>query len=142
MQVEKALFRILSGAAGVAALVGNRIYPGVLTQNVVYPAIAYRLVQRENLPVMEDPGASDLIRSQFRIFSTAHGPDRYEEAKAIDAAVYAALQGYRGIVSDGLSPADELEIQGAFLETTFDGYDDRTQAHQVISDFTIWSQPA
>lgn len=142
MDVEKALFRILCGSAGVSALVGDRIYPGVLAQKVVYPAIAYRLVRREILPVMEDPGASTLVSSRLRIFSTAHGSDRYGQAKEIDRAVYAALQGYRGIVTDGLSPADEIEIQRAFLATTFDGYEDSTQTHQVISDFTIWSRPA
>src|SRR6185369_7000841 len=112
MQVEEALFRILSGNAGVSALVVDRIYPGVLTQKVVYPAIAYRLVRREIFPVMDDPGASGLGSSRLRTFSTAHGPDKYGQAKDIDAAVYAALQGFRGVVSDGQSPPAELEIQG------------------------------
>ena len=39
--VEKAVYAILSGDAGVAAIAGNRIYPNRTPQDVALPAVAY-----------------------------------------------------------------------------------------------------
>lgn len=41
MSAETDFYALLSGSAGVTALVGTRIYPDVLPEDCIYPAIVY-----------------------------------------------------------------------------------------------------
>lgn len=45
MAIESDLVAVLTGDAGIAALVGQRVYPLVLPQNPTLPAIVYQEVQ-------------------------------------------------------------------------------------------------
>lgn len=44
MATESDLYSDLTGDAGVSAVVGSRVYPGVLPDTASYPAIAYRVI--------------------------------------------------------------------------------------------------
>lgn len=41
MSVESDFYALMSGAVGVTAIVGARIYPDVLPENCVYPAVVF-----------------------------------------------------------------------------------------------------
>ena len=47
MSAETSLYSLLSGAAGVTALVSTRIYPDVLPVDAVYPSIAFSRANSE-----------------------------------------------------------------------------------------------
>jgi hypothetical protein len=136
--VEEALSLVLRANAELVALVAGRIYPNVLPQVVTYPAISYRLVSRRHIDQLSNRGSTGLASSRFRFFSTSD--TGYAQVKRVAEALRLCLQGYRGTVSDGGSPAITLYIQNIEPMLAFDFYDDPTQTHQVISDFEVWAQ--
>ncbi len=140
MLVEQALKQILLNNAGVAAIVSGRVFPSILPQSVVYPAIVYRLTKRSSEPVMAPRGTGPPV-SRFWLISAAKGSGAgsYQAAKLLDEAVRLALQGYNGtVILTDSSPQVSVQIQGAFFDGAEDFYDDATQTHQAGSLFMIW----
>lgn len=142
MQVEQAIFKILRSDAAVAALCGTRIHPGVLPQSVIFPAIAFRTVFFEDQTRLEYPGSSGFGTWRIRTFAVMRGEDGYDVAKRLDKQIRLAMQGFRGtVVDDTVSPQEFLVIQCVFTNTTFDlPYDDKTQTHQIASDFDVTAE--
>ncbi len=144
MLVEEAIFQLLTQDMDVAALIGTRIYAGLLPETVVYPAVAFRLIQHADVERLEAPGVNGLERSRIRFFSTARRVDEtraYAIAKGLDRAIRKALLGVDQTITDTTkSPQESLRLQGVFQESSHDLYDDETQTHQVISDFDVWSE--
>ena len=107
---EAALRQILIANAGVAAIVGTRVYRNKLPQNVTYPAIRFQLISTpwaeyktvDNAPV-------DYAKPRFQIDCFAVVADG---ELALADAVRAGLDGYHGTVD---SPAtirvDPIEIE-------------------------------
>ena len=119
--------------AGVSALVSTRIYPVVLPQNVDFPAIAFRRIQRDQVERLEPRSSSGLARSRFRLFSTA---TTYLQAIQVAEAVRLCLQGRQEtVISD--QTAETIDIQGIFPMTSSDSYDDSTETYQIISDLEV-----
>lgn len=91
---EGALFSILSDDATVSGLVGARIYPDVLPQGVLYPALRY---QRISTPRAQwrtiDTGRSDYANPRFQVDAWAL---TRSQALTLGQAVLAALDGFRG----------------------------------------------
>lgn len=112
--IEEALRAVLLADAGVAALVGTRVYPLVLPQAGTLPAITYQVVAGDADYVME--GASGLAFKRVQVDCWA---DTYSAAAGLRAAVTAALGGFAGSAG---SPA--VRIQGAFKTMEADGYED------------------
>jgi hypothetical protein len=140
MDTEQALAKLLKAHAGVAALVGTRIYPGgVLPQSVTYPAIAYQMVGATSILALTE--VSRTREKRVRFWSATEGVGTYGNAKALDLAVRACLAGYTGTVSDGLSPASTIHIQAVLPLSSFDLYEAETQTHMVVSDYTVWTNP-
>ena len=137
--VEEAISSVLRGNAPLVALVAARIYPGVLPQTVTYPAIAYRLVDRESITHLAGRSATGLARSGFRFFSTAKGMNAYSDAKRLDEALRLCLAGFHGTVSNGASPANTLDIQIILPGRKDEFYDDPTQTWQVRADYDVWA---
>lgn len=61
MSAEGDFFTVMTGDAGIAAIVGTRIYPNVLPDNVVFPAVAYRVVSRNDI------GSNGCRQTRFQI---------------------------------------------------------------------------
>lgn len=140
--VEEALSIVLRGNAGLVALVSTRITPGVLTQTSLYPALVYRLVDREHFTHLEGRTATGLARSTFRFFSTGKGANAYSDAKRVNEALRLCLFGFRGTVSNTASPVVTLDIQNIEPGRTDEFYDDPTQTWQVRSDYDVWASEA
>jgi hypothetical protein len=131
--VEEAVSLILRADAGLAGLVGTRIYPGVLPQTVTYPALVYRLNDREHTIHMEPRHATGLTRSEMILFSTGKN---YADGKRVNEAVRLALYGFRGTV--GTVP-DTLDIQVILPLWTDELYEDRTQTWQVRASYNVYA---
>lgn len=141
MLIEEALYSLLAADAGVVAIAEDRIVPGFLEQSTQDPAIAFRLLSRDNeeLTLDWDERAHDQLSfSRFRFFSVTKGRGQYSTAKRLDDALRLALHGFAGDVTDG-SPPETLTIHGIFSENSFDAYDDETETNQVIRDFGVWA---
>ena len=95
--VETAVRGVLVGASGVTDLVSTRVYPNSAPQSTTKPFIVYEVDTLE--PVDALSGHAGLTFAQFTI--TSWGAT-YSDAKAVSAAVLAALGDYSG-TSDNIN---------------------------------------
>ena len=141
MNVETAVYRLLIQDSGVSGVVSGRIFGGVLAQDVVYPAIAYRPDgARVKIRTME--GGCALWSQRMAVFSVtdqAHGG--FRTAIQLDDAVDLALDEYFGTVTNGGSPEDTLEIQAIFSDRPSHAYQMRdlggARLHECLTVFVV-----
>lgn len=133
--LSRALYQLLTTTAPLAALVGNRVYPGLLPPAPVLPAVTFDPVSGAAHYHMG--GASGLRdrRVQFDVWARTA-----DERDAVGAALIATLSAYAGTVAG-------VAIQGAFLELDRDEYDPATEKAgprlwRKTCDFNIWHQEA
>ena len=91
MNASKAVYAVLSADAGVAALVGSRIFARVAAQGTARPFLTYQEVDAVLFPVLEQGQPKQW---QSRIQVTCVGDD-YATVKSVLAAAAAALGGQR-----------------------------------------------
>ena len=123
--VEEALFTRLSGFAGLTALVAARIYPVMLPQDVVLPAVSYRRIAGSRTSAM----GSDTGLAHPRFEVNAWSQD-YLTAKQVKEQLRAALQRWRGTVSG-------VEILDTFILGERDDYEPTTLTYQIPLDVQI-----
>lgn len=95
MRAEKALATLLAGDAGIAALVGSKIYGGFVPQETAAPFLMYRkegATREYRLTVSPSaPNATVLARMSVLIVAK-----EYDALKALGEAVRLALVGRTG----------------------------------------------
>ena len=114
----------LLATPSLEALVGQRVFPNLLPQEVRKPAITYYVVSDVPESSVTTPTASTTrnARVQIDVYSRT-----YAEAQQIARLVEVAM--------DVSAPSPGLS---AWLETSRDLYDDVTQDHRVSMDFNVW----
>lgn len=123
--IEQAIYTRLGAFAGLTALVSTRIYPALLPQDPVYPAVTYTTISAERVSAMgADPGVA-----RRRMQVSAWGAT-FTSASDVAEQVRAALQRHRGT-------ADGTEILDIYVENTLDLYDDLAKVHQVVTDLDV-----
>lgn len=118
MSAETILYDALSGAAGVGALVEDRIYPGLLPQGKDLPAIVYLRADTEFITTIHSstPRGSRVEMEVWGIAKTNGGAEAIGDA--VEAALATAL----------LVPiARRAEI------------DPETEAHSSILTCVVWT---
>lgn len=141
MYVHEAIRLRLLADADVTAITEN-IYRGYLSQNVTYPAVAYRSPDNERVDAtLDEFNALGLRRLEFTFFSTTNKANGgIDTADALDRAIRACLEGFVGTITDtDASPDESVDIQGIFHANTFDGYDDKTETSQVVSRYDVYA---
>lgn len=123
MQCEIALVNVLKNDAGVAAIVGTRIYPDPAPQDAPRPLISYWRVSTQR--IQSHDGAISIARPRIQVNSVG---DTYLSAKTLANAVRTALDGYRG---DG--------VHISFLDNDADERQLETSRHLVRQDYLVWS---
>jgi len=131
MNIEEALYLHLIAEAGVSALVGTRIYPNVAPQEIAKPNLAYQRISATR--EMYHAGPAGLAEARFQFTCTA---GTYRSAKAVINALRQALDGYSGMMGG----ADGVEVEGAFVETDFDGYNQESSDQVIRLDVMILHQ--
>lgn len=113
--------------AGISAIVGARVYPTVLPQNVTLPAIVYFRVggRTEHKGIVKMTGNT----RNFTVQVQAVGRN-YDEADAVEVAVYAALDN------------EFATLKCRPLGETQDLYDEATKQYITASDYSCWYTPA
>lgn len=141
MYVETAIKILVLGNAGVTALIGDRMSYGFLSQSVREPAIEFKVAKEGSDYVSEPRGTSGPARYLVGFSSVVKGSRESEsaalQAKRISEALRNAIDGYKGIVSDGLSPESTLSIQGIFHDGTEPHWDDKTGTHRFLSAYEV-----
>lgn len=101
MSIEAVIYSRLSGFAGLAALVGNRIYPIVVPQDAPLPAVVYRrsdTIPREPL-ISRDTGTVQPIMEITAIVETGGAGTPYDVLCAIADQIRLALQRWHDIAA-------------------------------------------
>lgn len=119
MNIEEALYAYLSSYANLTAIVGTRIYPLILPQSPILPAITYSKVSGPR--VNSKDGASGLAYPRFQFSCWAKS---YGQAKQVAEQIRLAL--------------DTFPSGRAFIENEQDIYEPDTGIHHIPIDFIIW----
>lgn len=133
MIIEEALLYHLEHDAGVLALVGSRVYPLIIPQDVDLPAIAYQRIDGPR--VRSQSGPSHLAHPRIQITCQA---SMYSSAKALAGAVRASLDGYRGLMGG----AGGVQVYGCFVENDIDELIQVTNSPAIRIDAIIWHEEA
>ncbi len=124
-EIEEAIVSKLMDEAAITDLIGQRLYPQVVPQDVARPSMAYQLIDQVPAPSRH---SAHLARSVVQFTCEA---ETYEDAKVLAAAIREVLTGW----SDDMG---ELRIDGAFVVNQSDGYSEQHLAPVVRVDVAIW----
>lgn len=130
--IEAEIFAQLDGFAGLSALVGNRIFPNHLPQNVEMPAVSFFLVGAERTSSM---GVDDgIVRSLYQVdaWSGKHQDDTsggYDEMRSVAEQIRLALRRWR--TTSGTIVLD------TFFQNAQDLYEDIIDTHRGLLEFEI-----
>ena len=124
MLAAEALVYLLGNNAGVATMVGSRVYPQLVPQTAERPAIAYQRIS--HIPEYSHSGFSSLAKTRFQL--TLEG-NTHMEALSLALAVRRALGGKTNTVGD-------LTVV-TFVENESDGYGDTAQVPVVRMDLMM-----
>ena len=128
--IQNGIFNLLSTNGSIAALIGSnpaRIFPVLLPQDSVLPALTYHLVAE---PV--DPTFTTSGMARARIQFDAWG-DSYSDAASLRAALTTVLHGLKGTLSDG-TIVDNTLLLGAT-----DFFEDDPRQFRCMSEFYMWT---
>jgi hypothetical protein len=120
MSLETKLYTLLSGNAGVVALVATRIYPLTAPQEAAMPYVVYTRVSSGRLYSLTGYSNLEYPRMQVDCYGTT-----YSEAKLLSEAVVTAI---RAATTFGTEQDDPQEM---FEED---------ETYRVSIDFSIWNQ--
>ena len=125
---DEALVNHLNSQPGLAALIGNRIYPDYFPQGGQLPAVAYTLEDDSSGHMMQ--GASGLRRAIYQINVWA---ETRREVMTVARQICRALDGYHGAFMD-------IPVPGVFLDGLDRERDPDTGAYCASMRFTIHYQ--
>ena len=128
MNAEKVVYSLLSGAAGVTALVSTRIYPSDLPQQIAVPAIVYRHIDTVDRPTIHGDGGAQLVQSRISVIALAND---YSAIKAIHEAVKDALRYQYGVIAGVQVATITRDIVGPDL------FDPDLERHEQGVDYLV-----
>ena len=128
MNAEKVVYSLLSGAAGVAALVSTRIYPSDLPQQIAVPAIVCRHIDTVDRPTIHGDGGAQLVQSRISVIALAND---YSAIKAIHEAAKDALRYQYGVIAGVQVATITRDIVGPDL------FDPDLERHEQGVDYLI-----
>ena len=121
--IETGLKSFLTSAATSAA---GRIYPLVLPQAPVLPAMTYQRVSGNRVKSLSGP--SGLAHPRFQIDCWGA---TYNEAKTLAQEVRRVIDGYRGQMGS-------IRVGGAIVLSDRDIHEPEAEDYRVTIDVTIW----
>lgn len=124
--IEGALKARLTGHAGVAAIVGTRVYRLQLPQGTALPAIT---LWTDGTP-REHVMGGDCAKVGANVYVACWAEDD-AAVEALAAQVRAALRNYAGTQLG-------VVIANCFLEDEHDDVEDDTRRHRITLRFTVW----
>ena len=134
MFIEEALVSYLKADGGVSALISSRLFPLSWPQqdpqtgdSITFPTLTYMRMSGQDFHVLSSQPNLHKATFQFQAWGI-----QYADAKALNEAVFTALNGFRGFMLD----VPVQSILSANRER--DMRDPETQLYRVISEYTIF----
>ena len=133
MSMESDLRSYVVADGTIMGLISTRMYPQVLPQGVVYPAVRFYRASTDENRVFEGPGGKE--RARVTIESWA---ETYAEARSLAAAIRARIDGLAAIIGSG-----NTRVTSCYLDNEIDASDPEagvigTQgAYGVTQDYII-----
>lgn len=124
--LETVLQTRLTGYAGLAALVGTRVYPIKLPQTPTMPAVSYQRIDGPRESGIASEHGMAHPRIQVDSWASTYGG-----AKAVAEQVRTALERW----SDATTTPVVLD---SFIEGDTDLYESEVELYRVSMDFVIW----
>lgn len=131
MTINEALYSYLSTHAGLSALVGLRIYPLFLPQNVTYPAVVITEIDLTPKHAMGADVSLYEVRFQFSCWG-----DTKSSVDSVKAQVISALRDYSGTMGG----AGGVVVQRIFYESETEIYEPESLKFHIPIDFIIWHE--
>jgi hypothetical protein len=124
--IEEAVYTALTASGTLTALVSTRIYPFMLPQEIVLPAIVFFRVSGLRTPVMGvDLG---LMESRIQVIIWA---DSLLATRTISDAV-------RGVMERWRATHGSVVIKDSLLDSESDGYNDDIEGYECIHEYRIF----
>lgn len=117
--IEQTLYAVLKNDSAVSALVGTRIYPLVMPQDGLLPAVVYQRVSTVPITSLDGDSGLDAVRMQSSCWATT-----YLGARILADAVRAA-------VTLNMPAVTEMDISDR---------DETTGHFRMLLDFRIWQK--
>ena len=127
MTTEEGLLALLAGNAGITAIAGESIFPGMLPEEPTYPAVTCLRISTPEEHTLD--GKPSLADPKFQIGCWAR---TYSQAKQLAAAVRALLDGFIGALGAG-GPA----CQGALIVDHRDYFESEPRVWNMQLDVTL-----
>lgn len=126
MSIQTDVRDFLIADAAIAAIIGSRMYPDILPQNVTYPAISYSMAARESVrDIPNGPAGRARPRLTINAWSLV-----YDQASELSDAIRLRLDGFKGVM--GASDVGAIR-----LDNMFDVFEDEVQAYRILNDYII-----
>ncbi len=129
MRFEEALFAHLKDCTGLKNLVGDRIYPLVLPQKAVLPAVTYQKISGERLHELQ--GDTGFTRPVYQLSCLA---ETYAQCKAVAEQVRLCLQNHSGLMGG----IEGVAVGAVLLEGELEGYESDTGTFYINMDFQFY----
>lgn len=129
--IEEGLQVFLLANAGVAALVGTRVYGMIVKQGSTFPCITKQRITTPRIITHDTSGSSGVLaypRFQIDTWGVSEA-----SVKAVADAVRTALNGFKGSLGAGC-----ISIQAALSQEEVPEYEPTTALYRVRSEYTIW----
>ncbi len=127
MNYEQALVTKLEATTAITNLVGTRMYPNIIPQEVALPALAYQRISSERSQFHDGTVFYDTARVQITIRATT-----YASAKSVISALKTTLSGFKGTMGG----AGGVTVFETNVENELDGYDQAAGHSTVRLDIT------
>ena len=128
MRAERVVYDLLTGSEAVTALVGLKIYPGLIPQNTTMPAVSYELISSVDIPPINAQAGGVILRSRVQVSVLAR---TYAEVKTIQEAIRRALLFKSGLIAGVQVNAITRELIGS------DERDDESGLYMQGVDFLL-----
>lgn len=130
MRFEEALFAHLKDCTGLKSLINERIYPLILPQKAVLPAITYQKISGERLHKLQ--GDTGFTRSIYQMSCWA---ENYAQCKAVAEQLRLCLQNHSGLMGG----TEGVAVGAVLLKGELEGYDESdTGTFYINMDFQFY----
>lgn len=126
MNPGTAIYRLLRDDATVGAIIGDKIYPGIIPESIAYPAVRYSELSQVFDETKDGPIATGEHSFEVHIYSL-----EYSQAQRIATAIKSALDWYTGTVNS-------IVIERIrFTDQSDDPFQDEKELFQITQEYSI-----
>lgn len=128
--IERTLVEHLRGVSALTALVGQKIYPGIIPQGTALPAITFMPIGGGPTHSMTGSSGYEMREYRFTVYTDKKEVDTMLQ---ITDALQTAIDGYRG----SMGTTYVTVIQRIMLKDIRDFFEPDSEAHQRVLEFDI-----